>query len=168
MKTKDGFLPCYNVRMSVDNDSHFITSFEATGYPNDYHSLKENIDTVESQPDIVLEEVIVDGGYAHEDDIQRLEEKGIEVIVPFADESEAKKVQCDKGVTFQYDEEADCFNCSYGRTLPCVGGKCKKKNRYYDKYQFPDCFGCPLRQYCTASKKGRIICRRPEGEWLKN
>jgi transposase len=168
MKTKDGFLPCYNVQMTIDNDSHFITSFEATDYPNDYHSLKENIDTVESQPDIVPDDVLADGGYACEDDIRLLEEKGIEVIVPFAGESETKKVQRDKGVTFQYDEEADRFICSQGRTLSCIKRKCKKKNRYYDRYQSPDCSGCPLKQYCTTSKKGRIIYRRLDGEWLKN
>jgi len=52
MKTKDGFLPAYNVQTTVDNDSHFLTS---TDYPNDFHSLKENINTVEKQLDIIPE-----------------------------------------------------------------------------------------------------------------
>jgi DNA repair exonuclease SbcCD ATPase subunit len=34
MKTKDGFLPAYNVQTTVDNDSHFITTCEVTDYSN--------------------------------------------------------------------------------------------------------------------------------------
>ena len=55
MKTKDGFLPAYNVQGTIDNDSHFITTLEVTDYPNDFHSLKENINTVEKQLDIIPE-----------------------------------------------------------------------------------------------------------------
>jgi transposase len=46
MKTKDGFLPSYNVQTTVDNASRPITSCETTDNPNDFHSLEENIDAL--------------------------------------------------------------------------------------------------------------------------
>jgi hypothetical protein len=143
MKTKDGFLPAYNVQTTVDNDSHFITSCEVTDYPNDFHSLEENANTLKEQLDIVPETYLADGGYANEEQIQSLENKGIECIVSFPDEPESKKVQRDNGVTFTYDEKADCFKCSQGKTLFLVDKNCKKRNHFYNKYQCKECDDCP-------------------------
>jgi transposase len=167
MKTKDGFLPAYNVQTTVDNDSHFIMSCEVTDYANDFHSLKENADTLKEQLEINPETYIADGGYANEEDIQLLEKEGVECIVSFPEEAESKKVQRDNGVTFTYDEKADCFNCSQGKKLLLTEKKCKKRNHFYSKYQCRECSECPVKQYCTTSKTGRVIYRRLNGEWLK-
>ena len=168
MKTKDGFLPAYNIQATVDNDSHFLTSCEVTDYPNDFHSLAENADIVKSELGIVPETLLADGGYANEEDIQSLEEQGIECIVPFAEESESKKTQRYNGITFIYDEKSDCFTCSQGKSLLLKEKNCKKKNHYYNKYQCTECNGCSVKQHCTKSKKGRIIYRRINGEWLNS
>lgn len=167
MKTKDGFLPCYNVQTIVDNDSHLILSCEATDYPNDYHSLEENIDTLGEQTGIIPETVLADGGYANEEQIQSLEKRGIECIVPFVEETEKAKQQRDNGINFTYQPKEDCFICSQGKKLPLTRKRCKKKNKFYDKYQCKECAPCPKRELCTQSSVGRIIYRRLEGEWLK-
>jgi transposase len=166
MKTKDGFLPAYNVQSTVDNDSHFIMTCEATNYPNDFHSLEENAHTLKEQLDMVPQEYIADSGYANEEQIQSLEKQKIECIVSFPGEPESKKVQRDNGVTFTYDQKADCFNCSQGKTLLLVEKNCKRKNHFYNRYQCKECNECPIKQYCTTSKTGRIIYRRLNGEWL--
>jgi transposase len=168
MKTKDGFLPAYNIQTTVDNDSHFITSCETTDYQNDFHSLEENVHTLKEQLDIVPKICLADGGYANEEQIQSLEKQGIECIVPFADEPESKKIQQDNGVTFTYDEKADCFHCSQGKTLSLVERNCKKKKHFFNKYQCKKCNECPVKQYCTTSKTGRTMYRRLNGEWLNN
>jgi len=166
MKTKDGFLPAYNVQATVDNASHFITSFEVTDYPNDFHSLEENANTLKEQLDIIPETYIADGGYANEEQIKSLEEQGTECIVSFPDEPENKKVQRDKGIRFTYDEESDCFKCSQGKTLVVIQKNCKKKNHLYNIYQCKECSGCSVKQHCTTSETGRTISRRVDGEWL--
>jgi transposase len=168
MKTKDGFLPAYNVQSTVDNDSHFITTFEVTDYPNDFHSLAENINIIEKQLDMIPQTCLADGGYANEEEIQLLEKQGIECIIPFLDEPESKKVQRDNGITFTYDQEADCFHCSQGKTLLLVERNCKKKNHLFNKYQCKECGECTLKQHCTTSKTGRMIYRRIHGEWLNS
>jgi hypothetical protein len=168
MKTKDGFLPAYNVQTTVDNNSHFITSCEVTDHPNDYHSLEENANTLKEQLNIVPEVYTGDGGYANEEQIKSLEEQGIECIVPFPDEPENKKVQRDNGIRFTYDEETDCFKCSQGKTLIVIQKNCKRGNHLYNVYQCKECNECPVKQHCTTSETGRTISRRVDGEWLNN
>jgi len=168
MKTKDGFLPAYNVQATVDNASHFLTSCQVTDYPNDFHSLKENVDTLREQLDIVPQTYLADSGYANEEDIQLLEEQEIECIVSFPDEPESKRIRRDNGITFTFDETTDCFKCSQGKTLLPVAKNCRKKNHFYDRYQCNECDKCHVRQYCTTSKTGRTIYRRLNGKWLNS
>jgi len=168
MKTKDGFLPAYNIQATVDNDSHFITSCEVTDYPNDFHSLEENATTLKEQLDITPRIYTADGGYANEEQIKSLEKQEIECVVSFPGEPESKKVERDNNIIFTYNEETDCFECSQGKKLVIVEKNYKKKKHIYNKYQCKECSGCPVKQHCTASKTGRIIVRRVDGKWLED
>ena len=166
MKSKDGFMPAYNIQSTCDNDTHFILTCEVTDYPNDYYSLEENADTLKEQLDIVPETYLADGGYANEEDIQSLEKQNIECIVAFPKESESKKKAKENGIVFTYDQNNDCFKCSQGKELLLVEKNCKKRQRLFNKYQCNKCGECPVKQHCTKSKIGRIIYRRIDGEWL--
>jgi len=44
--------------------------------------------------------VRADCGYANEEQIQSLEQQGIECIVPFQEESTVKKIERENGITF--------------------------------------------------------------------
>jgi len=168
MKSKNGFLPAYNIQSTVDNESHFITTFEVTNYSNDYYSFEENATTLKEQLDITPETYLADGGYANEDDIQSLEKQGIECIVPFQQESASKKIEEKNGIFFTYDEKSDTFECSQGKKLLLIRKNQKKKQRLYNKYQCKQCSECPVKQYCTKSTVGRMIYRRIDGEWLNS
>jgi hypothetical protein len=167
MKSKEGFMPAYNIQSTCDNDTHFMLTCEVTDYPNDFHSLEENADTLKAQLDIIPETYLADGGYANEEDIQSLEKQNIECIVAFPKERENKKTEQENGIIFTYDTNNDCFKCSQGKTLLLVEKNCKKSQHLFNKYQCKQCGECPVRQHCTKSKKGRIIYRRINGEWLK-
>jgi transposase len=166
MKSKGSFIPAYNIQNTVDNASHFITSCEVTNYQNDYYSLEANADTVKEQLDIVPETYIADGGYANEEQIQALEEQGIECIVPFQNESTNKKIAEENGICFTYDQKSDSFQCSQGKVLLLIQKNQKKRQHLYNKYQCKQCDECQKKPYCTKSKQGRIIYRRIDGEWL--
>lgn len=167
MKTKDGFLPSYNGQTTVDNDSHLILSCEITDYPNDYHSLEENLNTLEEQTGIIPQAILADNGYANEDLMQSIEGKGIDCIIPFQEEKESAKIQRDNGITFIYQPAEDCLICSQQKKLLLVGKRCKKRNKYYNKYQCKECGECPKKEQCTKSTIGRIVYRRLEDQWLK-
>ena len=166
MKSKDGFMPAYNIQCTCDNDTHFMLTCEVTDYPNDYYSLEENADTLKTQLDIIPQTYLADGGYANEEDIQSLEEQNIECIVAFPKERESKKVEQENGIIFSYDEENDCLTCSQGKILLLVEKNCKKRQRLFHKYQCMQCGECPVKQLCTKSKIGRIVYRRIDGEWV--
>jgi transposase/nucleoside 2-deoxyribosyltransferase len=168
MKSKSGFMPAYNIQSTVDNESHFITTFEVTNYQNDYYSFEENATTLKEQLDITPDTYLADGGYANEDDIQSLEKQGIECIVPFQQDSASKKMEEENGICFTYDEKSDTFECSQGKKLLLIRKNQKKKQRFYNKYQCKQCNECPVKQYCTKSTTGRIIYRRIDGEWLNS
>ena len=166
MKSKDGFMPAYNIQSTCDNDTHFMLTCEVTDYPNDFYSLEENADTLKAQLNIIPQTYLADGGYANEEDIQSLEKQDIECIVAFPRERESKKNEQENGIIFTYDAKHDCFKCSQGKTLLLIEKNCKKRQRLYNKYQCKQCAECPVKQLCTKSKKGRIIYRRIDGEWL--
>jgi len=166
MKTKDGFLPAYNIQNTVDNDSHFITSCEVTDYPNDFNSLEENMDTLKEQLGLIPESCLADSGYANEEQIQSLEKQGIECIVSFPNEHECKKIERKNGIHFTYDPNADSYKCSQGKTMLLTEKNRKKRKHFYNGYKCKECGECPVKQYCTTCATGRIIYRRIDGEWL--
>ena len=165
MKTKEGFMPAYNVQSVIDHENHMIGLMEVTDEPVDYYCLEQNTTALEEQMDIVPQELLADKGYANEDQLQALEEKDIRCIVPFP-ESSADQKQRDTGITFEYDKENDCFRCSQGQRLALISKHVIKRTKPYAVYQGKNCLQCPLKSQCTTSKKGRIIYRRKENEWL--
>lgn len=165
MKTKEGFMPAYNVQSVVDSKHHMIGMMDVTDEPIDYHCLEDNVKALEEQLEIIPEEILADKGYANEDQIQRLEIDGIRCIVPFPKPAVNHK-QIDAGITFEYDEKEDCYRCSQGQILGIVAKNVIKKNKPYAKYQGKNCLKCSLKSQCTKSKKGRIIYRRKNNEWL--
>ena len=167
MKTRNGFMPAYNVQSIVDDASHFIMSCEVTDSPIDMELLEPNMITLREQLDIAPEMVRADCGFANEKQIQSLEQQGIECIVPFQEEPVVKKIERENGITFIYDEESDTFQCPQGKKLLLAIKNCKFNKHFYNRYKCKECNECPVRQKCTKSKTGRTILRRLDGEWLR-
>ena len=167
MKTKEGFMPGYNVQSTVDNKHHLISQMDVTDKPIDYECLESNVQALEQQIGVVPEELLADKGYANEDQIQNLEQNGVRCIVPFPEKAVNQK-QLDAKISFEYDEENDCFYCSQGQILPLIAKRTIKRGKPYAIYQGNNCNECPLKTKCTKSKKGRIINRRLDNEWLQS
>ena len=167
MKTRNGFMPAYNVQTTVDDASHFIMACEVTDSPIDIELLEPNMTILKEQLDIVPEMVRADCGYANEEQIQSLELQGVECIVPFQEEPTVKKIERENGITFTYDEKTDTFQCPQGKKLSLVAKKCKFRKHLYNKYRCKECDQCPVKQKCTKSEKGRMILRRLDDEWLR-
>jgi transposase len=167
MKTRNGFMPAYNVQTTVDDASHFIMACEVTDSPIDIELLEPNMITLKEQLDIVPEMVRADCGFANEEQIQALEKQGIECIVPFQEEPAAKKTERENGITFTYDEKTDTFQCPQGKKLLLAIRNCKFNKHFYNRYKCRECNECPIRQKCTKSKTGRTVLRRLDGEWLR-
>jgi transposase len=167
MKTTEGFLPAYSAQSSTDNEHHMIAHMDVTDEYTDYDCLEGNVDALEEQIDIVPEELAADKGFANEDQIRNLEKRGVRCFIPFPEQAVYQR-QIEAGISFEYDEENDCFHCSEGQTLPLQSKLRIKRGKPYAVYQGKNCDECLLRAKCTKSKKGRIIHRRLDDEWLRS
>ncbi len=172
MKSKNGFIPAYNVQSAVDARHHLIGMMQVTDHPNDYHDLGPSIHTMEEELQIKISQAVADGGYANEEQVRELEEEGKMVAVPFDKQEYGPKEDGENNISFIYDTEKDYYICSQGKILPLKDRQVHKRGKIYRRYQGKHCKDCPLRKHCTQSKKGRVIYRRADdpgwtGQYIK-
>jgi transposase len=162
MKSRDGKIPGYNVQIAVDGEYKMIADSEVVTDESDFNQLPNMIESIKEELDKVPEEVIADKGYHKPDLIEQIEKKdpGIKIYSP-----PEKTIKDKEEIKFTYDKEKDEYECSLGKKLVL-----KQKNKKFNKtlknvYQGLDCDGCPQRNKCTNSKKGRIIHRYSNQQW---
>lgn len=166
MKSRDGWIPGYNGQTVIDKKNRMIAVGEISTEANDINELKNNVDNLKEQLDIEPEIVEADKGFANINEIKEIEENSnTKCYIPIP---ENKKEKDDKtnGITFAYDEENDEYECSQGKKLKLKQRNKKKDNCIYDVYQCNDCAKCPLKKECTKSKKGRMIHRNKNQDWI--
>jgi hypothetical protein len=85
MKMADGgYRPAYNVQFSTDVDAQVIVAVDATNQGTDAGQLSPLVEQIENRTGVHPSEVLADGGYTTNDDIQTLNqpEQGYKVYVP--------------------------------------------------------------------------------------
>jgi transposase len=166
MKTRNGFLPAYNMQSGVDDKNKMIIYAQLTEKGSDIDELKPNVDQTKDQLEITPQIIEADKGYANLDQIKAIEEKDEHPIcaVPLQKGKQEKK-DAKASIRFEYDEQNDCIICSEGRKLALKDKNKKKRNQKYFVYQ-GDCEGCAKRNQCTKSAKGRIVHRNHQQIWI--
>jgi len=162
MKSRDGMLPGYNVQFATDSKHKMIADTEVVTEENDLNQLESMVESLEEELGERSSEVIADKGYYNPTKIEELESDGeVECFVSIP--------KGKKGVVeFEYNEGKDEYICSEGKQLVLKQKNKKRKNGYSDVYQGIECEGCKLRTKCTKSKKGRILHRPANIEWLES
>ncbi len=169
MKDKSGFMPGYNVQSTVDAEHHMIVQMDVTDKQNDIDCLEDNVNAVKEQVGLTPETLIADTGYGNEDQLKELiENQKMNVVVPIQEYGNQKKLKKKEGITFNYNEEEDCFYCSEGKKLKKIRNYIKYKGKAYKKYQGKECEGCSKKSKCTKSKIGRIISKRIDDQFITN
>ncbi len=158
MKSRDGFIPGYNVQLVVDRKHKMIANVEVLTNPSDENLLECAVDSLKEELNITPKEIIADRGYYNLVQIESLENRkeAVDCYVAIKKTKEEKT----PAVEFYYDEEQDECRCSQGGRLPL-----KQKGKIYKVYQGIDCDSCAIRSQCTRSKKGRILKRRINQHW---
>lgn len=166
MRSRDGKIPAYNGQTVVDKKNRMIATAEITTEANDTNELKNNLDDLKEQLDIVPETVEADKGYSNLRDIKEIEENsGTKCFVPSVQNSKTERDK-ESGIKFTYDKEKDEYQCSQGKILKLKSKRTKRRGNFYNAYQCTDCDGCPLKTECTRSKKGRLIRRNVTQSWI--
>ena len=84
-------------------------------------------------------------------------------------ESSSTKKNPDFAVTaFQYNEEADTYECPAGQRMRTNGNYYRKGNVSYriKQYKTKSCKTCPLKEQCTTSSTGRVVERSEYQEYI--
>lgn len=166
MKSRDGKIPAYNVQIAVDAENKMIADSEVVTEETDLGQLPKMIESIKEELGQAPEEAIADKGYNTPDLIEEIEKKessergGVEIFV-----SQETTSRDREEIKFKYDEEKDEYECSAGRRLVLIQKNKLKKKSLTNVYQGIECKGCPLREKCTSSKKGRMIHRYINQKW---
>lgn len=158
MRSVQGSHAAYNVQSVVDEKHGLIVNSDVVNENNDTHQFAEQIEQAHDTLESSCENACGDAGYACVDELEKIDEQGINVVVP-SQKQALKKPQVnpfDKS-HFNYDAENDCYICPEGHVLKySYTSQAKKAKRYRGGSACQNCrhFGT-----CTSQPRGRAISR---------
>jgi transposase len=161
MHSIQGSHASYNVQSVVDNQHGLIVHAEAVSETSDVNQFAQQIDQANDILEKSCEAASADAGYADTQELQKIDAKGIKVVVP----SQRQALHEEEGPFskshFKYDQEQDCYWCPEGHRLSYVGTDKGSGKRHYQITHRKICQGCVHYGECTEAKKGRKIIRLP-------
>ena len=132
MHSIQGSHASYNVQMVVDDKHSLIVHSEPVSDSNDRNQFAHQINQANQVLENPCEAACADAGYANTDELEKIDDQGITVIVP----SQRQAQRSDEGPfsksRFTYDQEQDCYYCPEGNRLTYrstyrKNGKCTYK-----------------------------------------
>jgi transposase len=175
MKQPDGgFAPSYNVQVCTEASNKIIVAVETTQAGTDYDELVHGMDAVYTTTGQTPEQMVVDGGYIKNANIEEAAERGVDLIGPIAESNPAASLK-KRGVSpdfypdkFRYHEQADTFTCPAEKTLT-FQRTTRHDGRVQHQYRAKaaDCEACPFRDQCCPKASPRMVTRKEDSEAVK-
>src|SRR3972149_5953437 len=100
-----------------------------------------------------------DAGYANTEELKRIDDESIIVIVPSQRQAHNRPVKPFSKEQFHYNAQKDCYICPHGHLLTYSHFCKEKQHRVYQIQDGSLCQGCQHFGVCTRSKYGRRIRR---------
>jgi transposase len=171
MQSDGGFAPSYNVQISTEASNKIIVGVGVTQDGTDYNQLADGIDRVKANTSATPEQMVVDGGYIKNGNIETAAAQGIDLIGPLADTDSEATLRC-RGISpefypdkFQYDETANTFRCPAGKTLRFQRTQQREARLEYQyRADSADCAVCPFRNQCCPKASARWVIRKQYSE----
>jgi transposase len=159
MHSVQGSHASYNVQSVVDDKHGLMVHAEAVRESSDLNQFAQQIDQANEVLEKPCEVACADAGYADTGELQKIDAKGIKVVVP----SQRQALHEEEGPFskshFRYDPEQDCYWCPQGHRLSYVGTDKSSGKRHYLITHSKICQGCVHYGQCTEAKKGRKVTR---------
>ncbi len=159
MHSVQGSHASYNVQSVVDDKHGLIVHAEAVSETSDLNQFAQQIDQANDVLEKPCEVACADAGYADTAELQKIDAKGVKVVVP----SQRQALHEEEGPfsksRFRYDQEQDCYWCPEGHRLSYVGTDKSSGKRHYLITNSTICQGCVHYGQCTEAKKGRKVTR---------
>jgi len=159
MHSVQGSHASYNVQSVVDDKHGLIVHAEAVSDTSDVNQFAGQIEQAEQVLNKSCEVACADAGYADTEELQKIDQQGIKVVVP----SQRQALHEEQGPfsksQFRYDQEQDCYFCPEGKRLKHEWTHPMNGKRYYQIIDAKLCHSCVHYGQCTSAKRGRKIIR---------
>lgn len=156
----------YNAQLVVDEKNGLIVSNDVVNESNDFSQLSSQLEQAHETLGKKCETVCADSGYDSPAEMERVAEKGVEVIVPPQRPKIRDDIKDFEKANFKYDASNDCYICPAGETLIYRKYHKPKKAKIYRTRTCSICLNCRCFGICTKSKEGRTI-RRFDNEEIR-
>ena len=149
----------YNAQTVVDEKHGLIVNTDVVSENNDVNQFADQIDQANKTLGRKCNIACADSGYANTDELEKVDEQDIRVIVPTQKQASKKEAKEFDKEHFKYNAENDCYICPEGNKLKYRYFDNHKRCNKYSIEQSVICRECPSFEKCTGSKKGRTISR---------
>jgi transposase len=156
--------PAYNVQVS--SSDQYIVDYSIHQTTTDTTTMVSHLDQHKEQYDQVPDAVTADAGYGSEQNLQYLEDNGIEGYVKYSlfDKEQSDLYNSKHPFApskLHYNKEKDCYYCPMGQPMQNIGTYTKVTTvgfeQHLTKYRAANCEHCPLNGVCHKSKGNRVI-----------
>jgi transposase len=157
----------YNLQSVVDAKNGFVVSSDVVTENNDYHQFAKQIDNANEVLQTKCKIACADAGYACVDDLEKVDNQSIQVIVPSRNQAaEDKKGSTSDRSDFSYEPDRDRYICPEGHILNYSYTNIRKKAKVY-RIGGDTCRTCRSFGTCTNHPKGRNFNRLLKEELKK-
>ena len=156
IKKGKNFYAGFNFQSTVDKKEGLILSTDVVSENNDLNQFACQINKANHTLEKKCEVAVADCGYASTDDLEKIDNQGIKVVVP-------SQRQVTKGEPSEFAKERftykdDYYICPEGHKLTPYRLN-KENNKVYKITDKKICLSCPHYGICTTSPTGRTISR---------
>jgi transposase len=159
MHSTQGAHASYNVQAVVDGKNGLIAHIDATSQSNDSCQFAEQITKANEMLDAKCKVACADAGYANTDELKKIADQDIKVIVPSQRQALHKGAGAFSNDKFTYDPALDQYTCPAGNILTYRGLNRLKKAKVYHMAGATRCRQCSHFGVCTRSSAGRKLTR---------
>lgn len=159
IKGRQGSHAGYNVQSVVDGKHGLIVNIDVVSENNDRNQFSDQINQANETLENKCFIACADTGYDNTDELKKIDDQGIKVIVPLQQEVNKDKRQGFNKENFPYDQQKDCYVCPEGHILTYRSIDTVKKSKIYKIRESSLCLRCNYFNVCTKSKSGKKIRR---------
>ena len=156
IKKGKNFYAGFNFQSTVDKKKGLILSVDVVSENNDLNQFASQINQANHTLNKKCEVAVADCGYASTDDLEKIDNQGIKVIVPSQRQVTKKEPSLFAKEHFTYQD--DYYTCPQGHKLTPYRFN-KDNNKVYKITDKKICLACPHYGNCTKSPTGRTISR---------
>jgi transposase len=159
MHSVHGSHASYNVQSVVDDEHGLIIQAEAVSDTNDARQFARQVEQANELLEAPCKVACADAGYTDVLELDKIDQKGIKVIVPSQRQALHEAESPFSKSHFTYDREQDCYICPQGHRLLYSFTDKKKGKRQYRMEDKKFCQCCQYFGKCTKCDRGRSIIR---------